>query len=140
MPRPSSSMPASDSAVVATFFADDAFEFTEAHAVGVGEFVVGLGVKGVAFLQRLPECGVAHDDGVDDAKFVEGELILAEDAEALGAGDRALGGLELAGEDLHQRGLAGAVGAGNRVAAARHEGGGRRPRTGSGDRSAWRHC
>src|SRR6266404_1727009 len=33
---------------VAAFFADDAFEFAEAHAVGVGEFVVGLGVEGIA--------------------------------------------------------------------------------------------
>jgi hypothetical protein len=45
------------------------------------QVVVGLGVKGVAFLQGFPERGVAHDDGVDDAKFVERELVLAQDAQ-----------------------------------------------------------
>ena len=109
---------------VAAFFADDAFEFAEAHAVGVGEFLVRLRVERVALLQRLPERRVAHDDGVDDAKFVEGELILAQDAEFLRARDRAFGRLELAGQDLHQGGFAGAIGPGDGVAAARHEGGG----------------
>ena len=64
---------------VAAFFADDAFEFAEAHAIFVGQFVVRLGVERIALLQGLPERGVAHDDGVDDAKFVEGELVLAQD-------------------------------------------------------------
>ena len=38
---------------VAAFFADDAFEFAEAHAVFVGQFFVRLGVKRVALLQAL---------------------------------------------------------------------------------------
>ena len=80
MPKPSSSTPASASAVVSALFADDAFEFAQAHAVFVGQLVVGLGVESVAFFQRLPERGVAHDDGVDHAEFVEGELVLAQDA------------------------------------------------------------
>ena len=106
---------------VAALFADDAFEFAEAHAVFVGQLVVGLGVEDVALRERLPQRRVAHDHGIDDAELIEGELILAQDAEFLGPGDGALGRLDLAGEDLHERGLAGAVGAGDGVAAARQE-------------------
>ena len=40
---------------VAAFFADDSFQFAQAHAVGVGEFVVRLGVERVALLQRFPQ-------------------------------------------------------------------------------------
>ena len=58
---------------------------------------MGLGVKFVALFKGLPERGVAHDDGVDDAKLVKGELVLSEDTELFGAGDGAFGGLELAG-------------------------------------------
>ena len=72
---------------VAALFADDAFEFAETHAVGVGERVVRLGVERVAFFEGFPERGVAHDYGVDDAELVEGELVLAKDAELFGAGD-----------------------------------------------------
>ena len=69
--------------------------------------IVRLGVERVAFFEGFPERGVAHDYRVDDAKLVEGELVLAKDAEFFGAGDGALGGVELAGEDLHQGGFAG---------------------------------
>ena len=65
-----------------------------------------------------------HDHSVDDAKVVEGELILPKDAEALRARDRAFGRLELPGKNLHQSGFAGTVGTGDGVAAARHEGAG----------------
>src|SRR6267142_2115670 len=109
---------------VATFFTDDAFEFTEAHAIGVGELFVGLGVEGVAFLEGSPEDRVAHDDDVQDAVVVKGELILAQDSETLGAGDGAIGRLDLARQDLHKSGLTGAVGARNGVAASCHEGAG----------------
>ena len=40
---------------VAAFFADDAFQLAQAHAVGVGEFIVRLGVENFAFLQRFPQ-------------------------------------------------------------------------------------
>ena len=70
---------------VAAFFADDAFELAEAHAVLVGQLVVRLVVERVAFLERPPERRVAHDDGVDHAELVEGELVLAQHAELLGA-------------------------------------------------------
>ena len=104
---------------VAVFVADDAFELAEAHAVGVGH--LGLLVDAVALFEGGPEGLVAHDDGVDDAIGVEGELILAQNAEFARADDGALLRVELAGEDLHESGLAGAVGAGEAVAAAGHE-------------------
>ena len=104
---------------VAVLVADDAFELAEAHAVGVGQ--LGLLVDAVALFKGGPEGLVAHDDGVDDAIGVEGELVLAEDAELAGADDGALLGVELAGEDLHEGGFAGAVGAGEAVAAAGDE-------------------
>ena len=40
---------------VAALFADDSFEFAQAHAVLIGQFVVRLGVQRVALLQRLPQ-------------------------------------------------------------------------------------
>ena len=40
-----------------------------------------LGVENFAFFERFPKRGVAHDDSVDHAEFVEGELVLAQDAE-----------------------------------------------------------
>ncbi len=46
---------------VAAFVADDAFEFAEAHAVGVGEVVGVLGVENVALAKRFPERTVPHD-------------------------------------------------------------------------------
>jgi len=95
-----------------------------AHAIGVGELIVRLGVEGFAFLEGFPESGVAHDDRVNDAEFVEGELVLAQDADFLGTRDGAVGRILFAGQDLHERGFAGAVGAGDGIAAARHEGGG----------------
>ena len=104
---------------VAVFVADDAFEFAEAHAVGVGQ--LGLLVDAVALFHGGPERLVAHDDGVDDAIGVEGELVLAEDAEFARADDGALLRVEFAGEDLHEGGLAGAVGSGESVAAAGDE-------------------
>ena len=109
---------------VAVFVADDSFEFAHAHAVFVGELVVRFRVQGFAFLQGFPQTAIAHDHGVDHAMFVEGELILAQDAEFFRPRDVALGGFELAGEDLHERGFAGAVGAGDGVAAAGEKGGG----------------
>src|ERR1035437_4219714 len=106
---------------IAAFFADDAFEFAEAHAVLIGELVVGFGVEDVALGEGLPERDIAHDHGIDDAELVEGKLVLAQDAELLGPGDGALGRLDVAGEDLHQGGLAGAVGTGDGVTTAWQE-------------------
>ncbi len=109
---------------VAAFFADDSFEFAEAHAIRVRELFVGLGVERVALLEGLPQRRVAHDDGVDDAKLVEGKLVLAQNAKLFWAADRAFGRLQFAGENFHQRGFAGAIRAGDGVAAPREEGAG----------------
>ena len=71
---------------VAVLFADDALELAEAHAVVVGQ--VGLGVEDLALLERLPQPLVAHDDRVDHAELVEGELVLPQHAELRRAGRR----------------------------------------------------
>ena len=83
-----------------------------------------LGIKCIAFFESFPEDGVAHDDRVNDAEFVEGELVLTEDPHLLGASDVAHGGFLLTSENLHKSGLAGAIGAGNGIASAFHEGSG----------------
>ncbi len=101
---------------VAVFFADDALEFRQAHAVVVGEF--GFFVDFVALRESGPKAFVAHHDGVDDAEGVEGVLVLLEDGEFPRADDGALLRVEIARKDLHERGLASAVGAGEAVAAA----------------------
>ena len=80
-----------------------------------------LGVERVALLESFPERAIAHDHRVDHAEFVERELVLAQNAELLGPADVALGRLDLAGENLHQRGFARAVRAGDGVAAPREE-------------------
>ena len=108
---------------VTVFVADDSFEFAHAHAVFIGKGVVRFGVQGFSFLEGVPEAAIAHDHGIDHAMFVEGELVLAQDTELFRPRDVAFGRFELAGKDLHERGLARAVGAGDRVAAAREKGG-----------------
>ncbi len=104
---------------VSVFFADDAFEFAQLHAVFIGHVV--LGVDGVAFLDGGPEALVAHDDGVEDRVGVEGELVLAEHAEFTRADDIAFLRLEFAAEQVHERGFAGAIGAGQAVPLARRK-------------------
>ena len=49
----------------------------------------GFGVELLALLERAPQPLVAHDHGVDHAELVEGELILAQDAELRRARDGA---------------------------------------------------
>ena len=83
----------------------------------------GFGEDVLALVERRPQAAVAHDDRVDDAKGVKGELILAEDRKLARADDVALLRVEVAGKDLHERGFAGAVGSGETVAAAGGEGG-----------------
>ena len=75
---------------VAAFFADNGFEFAEAHTVGVGELVVGLAIERVAFDQRLPQDGVPHNDGIDHAIGIERKLVLAQNAHFFRACDRAV--------------------------------------------------
>ena len=106
---------------VAVLVADNAFELAQAHAVFIGH--LGFLVDAVALFKRGPQRLVAHDDGVDDAISIEGELILAQHAELARAHHRALLRFEFAGENLHEGGLAGAIGSGQPVAAAGREGG-----------------
>ena len=104
---------------VAVLFADDALELAETHAVLVRH--LGLLVQRVAFGQRAPQPMVAHDHGVDDAVAVEGELILTEDAELLRPDDGAALRLGFAGEQLHERRLAGAIRPGQTVSPVRRK-------------------
>src|SRR5687767_13763263 len=92
---------------VAVLFPDDAFQLAEAHAVVIGH--LGPGVQQLALLQGRPEPPVAHDYRIDDAARVEGELILAEDADLLWTADRAALRRQLTGHQLHEGRLAGAI-------------------------------
>ena len=105
--------------LVAIFVADDAFELAETGAVGVGH--LGLVVDDLALFHRGPEGLVAHDDRVDDTEGIELILVLLQDAELPGADDRALLGIDFAGQYLHERGLASTVRAREAVAAASRE-------------------
>ena len=81
---------------VAVLFADDAFEFAEAHAVFIRH--LGFLVQRVTLGHRAPETAVAHDHGVEDAVAVERVLILAKHAEFLRARNRAALRIRLARE------------------------------------------
>ena len=77
-------------------------------------------VEGVLLLADVIQALVAHDDGVHHVVGVVGVLILLEHRHTgLGQdGHLAGGGLQLAGEDLQEGGLARAVGADDAVAVA----------------------
>ncbi len=105
---------------IAVLFADDALELAEAHTGLVRH--LGLRVQLVALGQRVPEPPVAHDDRVDDAKAVERVLILAKHTELGWPDDGALLGIELAGQQLHEGRLTGAVWAGQAVPPASRKG------------------
>jgi hypothetical protein len=107
---------------VAVLVADDALELAEPHAIVIGH-VGALFVERLPFGQCFPQPGVAHDDRVDDAVLVEGELILAKDAELVRPRHRALLRRQFAGQQLHEGGLAGAVRPREAVAAALGKGG-----------------
>ena len=62
---------------VAVLFRDHAFQLAEPRAVFVGK--IRLGEQAILFLHRLPEDGIAHQHGVDDAFFLERVLVLLED-------------------------------------------------------------
>ena len=104
---------------VAIILRDHAFEFAKPHAVFIGH--VGLCVKLVTLGERRPKRAVAHNHGIDHAVRVERELILAQHAEPLRAGDVAFLKLKLACEQLHKGGLARAVWPGQSVAPPRLE-------------------
>ena len=108
---------------ITALFADNAFEFAHAHAVFVGP-LGGIRVELFALLQGFPQRCVAHDDGVQNAERIEGELILAENADLLRPSNGAFTGLDFAGQNFHERRFAGAIGAGNRVTPSRLKCGG----------------
>ena len=95
------------------------------EAVGV-EALPGLGQQGLLLGQDLPQLAVAHEGHVEDRVLLVEELVLAQHADAgpLGQADLAVAGLQLTGEDVEQRRLAGAVGADEAVAlpGVEHEG------------------
>ena len=77
-------------------------------------------VDAVALLLHLPQLRMTHDHGVEHRIVLEGELVLAQLADALVGvdADIARARLQIAAEDLHQGGLAAAVGADQAVAVA----------------------
>ena len=96
---------------VAVHFREGNFQFGHFHAVFVAHF--RQVVDAVAFGFHLPQFLVAHDHGVEHGKFLEGELVLAQLADARVRFQRhdAGGGLEITAEDFHEGGLATAIGA-----------------------------
>ena len=105
----------------AAHFREFGFQVGGAQAVLVGE--VGLFVDGVLFLHDVIQVLVAHDDGVHDGVLVVGVLVLLQNGNTLFGVDMdgAVGGLQLAGEDAQEGGLAGTVGADDAVAVAGQE-------------------
>ena len=88
-------------------------------AVGV-EVAVHVGEQALALLERLPDVLLAHHRDLDDRHVLVLEVVLLEDAHA-GAPrhvDDAVRGDLVAGEDLEEGRLAGAVGADEAVARA----------------------
>ena len=102
---------------VPALVADHAFEFAEAHAVLVRQLLVRFGVQNVPLLQSLPQPCIPHDDSIDHAKFVEGKLILPQNAQFLGTRDRTFRRFDVAFQDLHQGGLARSIGTRDRIPA-----------------------
>ena len=109
--------------VIALFnhFGKFGFQVCSPQAVFVGE--IGLFIDGVLFLHHIIQMLVAHDDGVQDGVFVVGVLVLLQNGDPLVGidGDRAAGGIQLAGEDPQEGGLACAIGADDAVAVAGQE-------------------
>ncbi len=103
---------------VAVVFADLALELGGVHVVVLGG--VRVGVDRVALLDRRPQLLVAHHHHVEHAHVFIRELVLAQVGHALVRilGDVAGARVEDAAQDLHERRLAGAVGADQAVAVA----------------------
>ena len=102
---------------ISVFLADDPLELTKADAIRIGQ--IRLRVQQLTLLKRRPQPRVAHHDHVDDTISVERKLVLTDEADLLGPDDGALLRVELAREHLHEGGLAGSIGSGEAIAAAR---------------------
>ena len=74
-------------------------------------------------MQGFPQSGIPHDDRIDHPIRVKGKLLLSQDSHSLWPGHRTLFGIDFTRQDLHQRGLAGAVRPGDRVTTAGDESG-----------------
>jgi hypothetical protein len=106
---------------VAVLFGDDDLQLSEAHPFVVRQ-PVALGEELLFFAERAPQVLMAHHHHIDDAVLIEHRVILAKHAEPLRQLHAARHGLELLGEDLHERGLAGTVRPRQTVALAGVEG------------------
>ena len=104
--------------VVAAVLGELRLQLRGAHVVVVAR--VRVGVDDVALVHRLPHLDVALHHDVEHALVLVGELVLVELAEPHARLQHDLAGalLQLAAEDLHEGGLAAAVGADQAVAVA----------------------
>ncbi len=107
---------------VPVFFANNAFQLAQTHAVGIVQFM--LLVDPVALFQSRPQTFVAHNDRIDHAIGIERILVLAQHAQLFRAHHHALLRVEIAAQDLHKRGFSGSVGPGQAIAATRGKCGG----------------
>ncbi len=91
-------------------------ELARADAVLLGEIL--LRIDRVLLLHNLIEPCISHDDRVQHRIFIVAEMGLLQEGDALAGRDRdfALRAVQLAGEDLQEGGLAGAVRADQTVA------------------------
>ncbi len=103
---------------IAIVFGEFHFQFGDLHAVIFAH--LRQCIDPVAFVFHAPQFLMAHDYGIQHAEFLVGELVLAQTAQALVGvqGHIAGGGRQLTREDLHQRGLAAAVGTDQTIAVA----------------------
>ena len=103
---------------IAAEFGKLVFKFGGSHIVVFAG--VGVRVNCVARLHRLPHSGVPHQYDVEHAHVFERKLVLPQfsDALALVDGHAAAARFEIAAEDLHEGGLAAAIGADQPIAIA----------------------
>ena len=102
-------------------FGEAHFQVGDLHAVLVAH--LRLGIDALALRRDFPQLLVAHDHGIDHALVFERELILAQLAQPRGDVLHHLtaGRLQIAPQNLHEGGLAAAVGADQAVAMATAE-------------------
>jgi hypothetical protein len=103
---------------VAVVLGESGLELGGFHVVGIGG--VRIGINPVAFGHGRPHFAMALHDDVDDALVFVAELVLVQfaQAQAVLQGDIPDALLELAAQDLHERGLAAAVGPDQAIAVA----------------------
>src|SRR6185437_14023881 len=94
-------------------------ELAQTHPILVAER--GLRVERLARRECGPEAPVAHNDRIQRAVLIEGELILAQHAELAWSYHLPLGRLHRPCQQLHEGGLPGAIRAGEAVAASGNE-------------------